>query len=93
MKWLSWFMLPSTAVVPETHINIPMPEGVIPPRALDPVVEAVRGNLLVRSKLGIEKYGSTLARKDLTRAEWNQHLYEELLDAACYLKRIMMEDQ
>lgn len=57
----------------------------------DPVVEAVREDLLRRSQIGIEKYGTTLARKDLNLRDWLQHAYEEHLDAANYLKRAIME--
>lgn len=57
----------------------------------DPVVEAVRADLLRRSELGIAKYGVTLARTDLSLRDWLQHAYEEHLDAANYLKRSIME--
>ena len=57
----------------------------------DSVVEAVRTDLLNRSKVGIEKYGVTLDRKDLNLRDWLQHAYEETLDYANYLKRAIME--
>ncbi len=57
----------------------------------DPIVEAVRADLLARSTVGIAKYGVTLARTDLTEIQWLQHLYEELLDAALYAKRRMQD--
>ena len=53
----------------------------------DKIVEAVREDLLRRSKRGIEKYGVTLDREDLTLLEWLQHTYEEVLDQANYLKK------
>lgn len=49
----------------------------------DPVVEAVREDLLRRSEV---KYGRT----DLGLRDWLQHAYEETLDLANYLKRCMM---
>jgi len=58
---------------------------------VDSVVEAVRNDLLNRSKVGIEKYGVTLDRKDLNLRDWLQHAYEETLDQANYLKRAIME--
>lgn len=58
---------------------------------LDPVVEAVRADLLRRSQVGIAKYGVTLDRTDLTLRDWLQHAYEEVLDQANYLKRAIME--
>jgi hypothetical protein len=57
----------------------------------DPVVEAVRDDLLRRSQIGIEKYGTMLDRKDLDLRAWLQHAYEETLDQANYLKRAIME--
>ncbi|MGG3810936.1 hypothetical protein ABEV34_04705 [Methylorubrum rhodesianum] len=58
---------------------------------VDPVVEAVRADLLSRSQVGIAKYGVTLARTDLSLRDWLQHAYEEHLDAANYLKRAILE--
>lgn len=57
----------------------------------DPIVNAVREDLLQRSQLGISKYKVTLARTDLSLRDWHQHLYEEILDSANYLKRIIIE--
>jgi hypothetical protein len=44
-----------------------------------------------RQKLGIEKYGTTVADNPLTLREWLQHTYEESLDKAIYLKRAIAE--
>lgn len=57
----------------------------------DPVVEAVRADLLERSQVGLKKYGIGLDRKDLKLRDWLQHAYEETLDEANYLKRAIME--
>lgn len=54
------------------------------------VVEAVRTDLLRRSKAGIAKYGTTLDRTDLSLRDWLQHAYEETLDNANYLKRAIL---
>lgn len=56
----------------------------------DKVVEAVRADLLERSRVGIKKYGVTLERTDLSTEQWLEHIYEELLDAANYTKRVIM---
>ena len=53
----------------------------------DKIVEAVREDLLRRSKRGIQKYDVTLDRDDLSLLEWLQHTYEEVLDQANYLKK------
>lgn len=58
---------------------------------VDPVVEAVRADLLRRSRVGIAKYGVTLDRTDLSLRDWVNHIYEEVLDQANYLKRTLME--
>lgn len=58
---------------------------------VDQTVEAVRADLLARSKLGVEKYGVTLDRTDLSLRDWLQHAYEETLDQANYLKRAIIE--
>jgi hypothetical protein len=58
---------------------------------IDKIVEAVREDLLKRSEKGIEKYGVTLNRTDLSIKEWLQHAYEECLDMANYLKKSILE--
>jgi hypothetical protein len=58
-------------------------------RCADPIVEAVRADLAARSALGQAKYGTTLARTDLTRAQWLTHAYQEALDLALYLRRLI----
>ena len=58
---------------------------------IDKVVEAVRKDLLDRSTVGIAKYGTTLDQNKGDLRYWLQHQYEELLDAANYCKRAIME--
>lgn len=55
----------------------------------DRIVESVRDDLKRRSELGIKKYGTTLDRDDLTEVEWLNHAYEECLDKALYLKKLI----
>lgn len=57
----------------------------------DPVVEAVRKDLLDRSNVGIQKYGTTLADNKCDLRAKLQHAYEECLDQANYLKWAIME--
>lgn len=57
----------------------------------DTVVERVRQDLLERSQKGIDKYGVTLDRGDLSLKDWLQHAYEECLDQANYLKKCIVE--
>ena len=58
----------------------------------DPIVAAVCADLSARSQLGQAKYGTTLARTDLSRKDWLRHAYEEALDLACYLRRAMEDE-
>jgi hypothetical protein len=46
-------------------------------------------DLRMREKEGYKTYGTTMDRTDLTKDEWLQHAYEEALDLALYLKKIM----
>lgn len=55
----------------------------------DPVVERVRASFLRRSALGIAKYGTTMAREDLSDLEWLRHLQEELMDACVYAQKLI----
>jgi hypothetical protein len=46
-------------------------------------------DLLFREEKGRIEYGTTMDRADLTELEWMQHAYEEALDLAIYLKKII----
>lgn len=46
-----------------------------------------------RQQLGIKKYGTTVATNPLTEIQWLQHAYEEALDMAVYLKRLIQEKE
>lgn len=54
----------------------------------DSVVEQVVKNFNERSRVGIEKYGTTLDRDDLTLLQWLTHLQEELMDATLYIQKL-----
>lgn len=53
--------------------------------------ELVCQNIKDRQQLGIKKYGRTVSGNPLTERQWLQHAYEEALDLAIYLKRLMQE--
>lgn len=55
------------------------------------IVEEVKKDLEARAALGLKKYGVGLERTDLKEADWVQHAYEEALDLACYLRRLLEE--
>ena len=46
-------------------------------------------DLLFREEKGRAEYGTTMDRTDLKEDEWLQHAYEEALDLAIYLKKII----
>ena len=55
------------------------------------IVLQVMNDLNDRSRVGVEKYGVTLERDDLSLKDWLHHAYEECLDQANYLKRAIIE--
>lgn len=57
----------------------------------DKIVLQVMSDLNSRSRVGVEKYGVTLEREDLSLKDWLNHAYEECLDKANYLKRAIIE--
>jgi hypothetical protein len=60
---------------------------------MDSVVKKVIKAFKRRSERGLEKYGVTLDRKDLTNLEWLQHLQEELMDATLYIEKLKDEEK
>lgn len=52
---------------------------------------AVCNDIAQRQAKGIAKYGTTVRDNPLTLRQWAQHAYEECLDMAVYLKRMMEE--
>ena len=60
---------------------------------IDRIVERVREAFKKRSSRGLEKYGTTLERNDLTHLEWLQHLQEELMDATLYIEKLKDEEK
>lgn len=45
-----------------------------------------------RQQHGIKKYGTTVDGNQLTRKQWLQHAYEEALDLAVYLRKLIKEE-
>lgn len=56
------------------------------------LLNKVVAELEARELKGLDTYGTTLDRIDLTRSEWLQHAYEEALDLALYLKKLKIEE-
>lgn len=57
----------------------------------DQIVEQVKDKFSERSETGIEKYGTTLERGDLSLVDWLNHLQEELMDATLYIQKLKNE--
>lgn len=55
----------------------------------DPIVESVITKYLNRSKVGIEKYGTTLEENN--KDNFLNHLQEELFDASLYVEKLMSQ--
>ena len=53
------------------------------------IYKEVISDLISREKMGRMKYGTTVDNANLSEKEWMQHAYEEALDFAIYLKRMM----
>lgn len=71
------------------HNNIPFSEShsnLYPTQ--DSVVNSVIEQFTKRSNVGLEKYGTTLDRTDLTMLDWIQHAQEEMMDGILYLEKI-----
>ena len=56
---------------------------------IDPIVTSVMTQLLTRSQLGINKYGTTL--EDNNTDDFLQHLKEELMDAVLYIEKLQTQ--
>lgn len=49
--------------------------------------QALKDRIVEREKVGYEKYGRTMDRRDYEQRDWLLHLLEELMDAAQYAMR------
>jgi GR25 family glycosyltransferase involved in LPS biosynthesis len=57
----------------------------------DSIVNNVIDSFIKRSNLGLQKYGTTLDRNDLSVLDWIQHAQEEHMDAILYLEKLKTE--
>lgn len=55
----------------------------------DPIVERVLNRFSLRSKDGIEKYGTTLYENE--KDDFLTHLQEELMDAVLYIEKLKQQ--
>jgi len=54
----------------------------------DSIVNSVISAFIGRSNIGLQKYGTTLDRDDLSALDWIQHAQEEHMDAILYLEKL-----
>jgi hypothetical protein len=54
------------------------------------ILEQTIKDLQAREVRGLKEYGTTMDRTDLSQDEWLQHAYEEALDLALYLKKLLI---
>lgn len=53
------------------------------------LLEEISADLKKREEKGIKTYGTTLDNAELNKEQLLNHLYEELLDAAFYIKKLI----
>ena len=74
---------------PGGAIHAPAPAPA--PVSGDKIVDEAIKMLMDRSKLGQEKYGTTLMRNDLSLLDWLHHAIEESLDRTLYMMRAVKD--
>lgn len=57
----------------------------------DKVVDTIIEKFYQRSKIGQQKYGTTLENNELELSDWIVHAQEELMDCLLYLEKLKDE--
>lgn len=57
----------------------------------DKIVKSVIKQFKQRSEIGINKYGTTLDRDDLSTLEWLNHAQQEAMDFCLYLEKLKQQ--
>lgn len=57
------------------------------------IMYSIIDDLIAREEKGLIEYGNTVDRTDMTELEWLINAYEESLDFAIYLKKIIKTKQ
>ena len=68
--------------------HVPHRRKIEGPTGIEAIVCA---DIAERQRTGIAKYGTTVADNPLTAKQWARHAYEECLDQAVYLRRLIDE--
>ena len=59
----------------------------------DSIVESVINKYKKRSQIGINKYGTTMDREDLSVLDWLRHAQEEAQDLTLYLEKLIVKEE
>lgn len=57
----------------------------------DKILSSLIKKYIDRANVGLNKYGKTMDRGDLTLIEWLTHAQEEAMDLAIYLEKIIKQ--
>ena len=57
------------------------------------IEDSVASKLKTRALAGLNKYGVTMERTDLSRLDWLIHAQEEAMDLAVYLERLIQDER
>jgi glycosyl transferase family 25 len=82
------------AIIPQPvgePVDLPKASSDITPYCADSIVNSVITAFIGRSNVGLQKYGTTLDRDDLSILDWIQHAQEEHMDAILYLEKLKTE--
>lgn len=77
--------------VPECYDSKLVPRSGVGKSGVPDVERQVCYEILERQRMGVAKYGTTLADNNLSLRAWLQHALEECLDQALYLRRAISE--
>jgi hypothetical protein len=58
----------------------------------DSIVQTISDRFIERAKVGWNKYGTNLDRKDLSTTDWIIHLQEELHDSLVYSEKLRQDE-
>lgn len=57
----------------------------------DSIIQSLMNKYIDRAKIGKEKYGTDMDRKDLSILDWLKHAQEEAMDHSIYLEKLIKE--
>jgi len=77
------------ADIPIPAVFAGRPGGAAAPHPPTGTEARVCGDIARRQALGLRKYGTSVEANPLSQRQWLQHAYEEALDMAVYLRRLI----